>query len=100
MSAMQNLVIAANVLEKLCVKHGVRQREVEQCFENIDGPLLMDTREEHQTDPPTLWFISQTNSNRWLKVVYVQKGSTVFLKTCYAPNETEMRIYLSHRRNS
>lgn len=99
---MRNLVISPKVLAKLASKHHVDRREVEQCFENIDGPLLVDTREEHQTDPQTLWFISRTNQNRLLKVAYIQKGAAVLLKSCFEPNEDEVKIYLSHikRRNS
>ncbi len=84
------------MLDKLVQKHNVDRREVEQCFENIDGPLLVDNREEHRTDPQTIWFISKTNKNRLLKIAYIQRGSIVYLKTCYEPNEDEMQIYLSH----
>ncbi len=93
---MKNLVISTATLTKLQDKHSVERREVEQCFENIDGPLLIDDREDHHTDPQTLWFISKTNKNRLLKVAYIQRGSTVFLKTCYEPNDDEIQIYLSH----
>ena len=55
--------------------------------------LLIDTRESTQTNPPTLWFIAQTNQNRMLKIVYIQQGLQVILKTAYAPNETELGIY-------
>jgi len=61
MAYMKNLLISKGVLEKLHAKHHVEKREVEQCFENIDGPLLIDTREVHNSDPVTLWFISKTN---------------------------------------
>ncbi len=93
---MRNLVISPAMLEKLANKHHVDPREVEQCFENIDGPLLIDNREEHRTDPQTLWFISKTNKNRLLKIAYIQRGSLVYLKTCYEPNDDEIQIYLSH----
>lgn len=93
---MRNLVISPKILAKLTDRHNVTEREVEQCFENIDGPLLMDTREDHKSDPPTLWFISRTNKNRLLKVAYIQRGHLVYLRTCYEPNEAEMQIYSSH----
>lgn len=93
MSEMKNLVISEAILQKLSEKHGVSRREVEQCFENIEGLLLIDDREDHRSDPPTLWFLSRTNNNRLLKVVYIQKGSKAFLRTCYEPNETEISIY-------
>ncbi|OYD50689.1 ADP-ribosyl-(dinitrogen reductase) hydrolase [Acidovorax kalamii] len=93
---MRNLVISQAMLEKLADKHSVDRREVEQCFENISGPLLVDNREEHRTDPQTLWFLSKTNKNRLLKVAYIQRGQQVYLKTCYEPNEDEIQIYSSH----
>lgn len=93
---MKNLIISAAIEEKLRIKHDVSRREVEQCFENIDGPMLYDTREDHQSDPPTLWFLAVTNKNRLLKIAYIQKGSKVFLRTCYEPNEAEIAIYARH----
>lgn len=90
---MKNLIISDPILEKLDKKHGVCRREVEQCFENLDGLLLIDDREDHRSDPPTLWFIARTNSNRLLKVAYIQRGQRIFLRTCYEPNETEISIY-------
>lgn len=93
---MKNLRISDKILAKLKDKHGVGVREVEQCFENIDGPLLIDDREDHKSDPPTLWFISRTNKNRLLKIAYIQRGKVVHLRTCYEPNDAEMQIYSSH----
>lgn len=95
---MKNLHISKAVLEKLADKHHVERREVEQCFENIDGPLLIDDREDHKSDPATLWFLSRTNKTRLLKIVYIQRGSEIHLRTCYEPNDTEIKIYLNHTR--
>lgn len=93
---MKNIKISQATLDKLRDKHDVTAREVEQCFENIEGPLLIDEREDHKSDPPTLWFISRTNKNRLLKVAYIQRGGIVQVRTCYEPNEAEMQIYSSH----
>lgn len=95
-SPMKNLIISEKILAKLTNRHKVTEREVEQCFENIDGPLLIDSREDHKSDPPTLWFISRTNKNRLLKVAYIQRGASIYLRTCYEPNDAEMQIYSSH----
>lgn len=92
---MKNLSISSKVLEKLRTKHNVTRREVEQCFENMERVLLFDDREDHKSDPPTLWFISRTNKNRLLKVAYIQKGQSVHLRTCYEPNDDEISIYHS-----
>jgi hypothetical protein len=87
------LIISQQVLKKITEKHRVSRAEVEQCFENMEGGLLRDTREDHQTEPPTLWFLADTDSGRRLKVVYVQRGDLVFLKTSYEANEDEKEIY-------
>jgi len=88
-----SILFASTVEEKLRSKHNVSLTEVLQCFENRSGGLLIDTREKHRTDPPTQWFISETNANRRLKVVFVQKGEHVFVKTAYEPNADEESIY-------
>ncbi len=87
------LIISQAVLAKLASKHAVSRNEVEQCFENREGRLLSDSREEHETDPPTLWFIAQTDRGRPLKIVYVQRGQDVFLKSAFEPVSEELRIY-------
>lgn len=93
---MQNLNIAAAVLDKLKVRHQVTRREVEQCFLNRTGALLIDDRELRRTNPPTLWFIAKTNDGRLLKIVYIQKGRDVYLKSAFEPNGTETAIYARH----
>lgn len=90
---MQNLKISESVLAKLKDRHKVIRAEVEQCFSNLCGNLLTDTRVAVATMPPTLWFIACTNKGRPLKIVYIQKGSLVELKTAYDPNEKEIGIY-------
>lgn len=90
---MKNLVVSDPVLEKLRSKHKVDVAEVRQCFYNRCGKLLFDTREEHKTTPPTLWFIAPTNRNRLLKIVYIQSGNEVLLKSAFEPNDVELRIY-------
>lgn len=81
------------VKQKLAQKHGVSFEEVQQCFANREGNLLEDIREEHKTDPPTQWFIAETDYGRRLKVVFMLKSGDIIIKTAYEPNETEQRIY-------
>ncbi len=90
---MRNLEISADVEKKLQEKHGICIREVEQCFENKAFSSLVDTREEHRTNPPTQWFLARSNQGRLLKVVYIQIGAKVHLKTSYDANTTEISIY-------
>lgn len=88
--------ISAKVAAKLEEKHGVSEREVIQCFENLCGLMLVDTREENRTDPPTLWFIAPTNQNRLLKVCFIHRDGVNIVKTCFPPNADELRIYRKH----
>ena len=93
---MLNLKISADVLYKLEHKHYVTREEIEQCIANRTGKLLQDTREKHKTNPPTLWFLAYTNKLRLLKIVYIQIGNMVELKSAFSPNKTEIDIYSRH----
>ncbi|KAB7769326.1 ADP-ribosyl-(dinitrogen reductase) hydrolase [Xanthomonas maliensis] len=93
---MGRIVISEETRAKLGTKHDVGEPEVHQCFANITGKLLIDNRDEHRSDPPTLWFIAPTNRGRLLKVCYVSKGGYFYLRTCYPPNEAELAIYRKH----
>lgn len=89
------LVISAAVRKKLQMKHNVSETEVIECFANREKAFLKDTREEHDTDPPTLWFVAETDYGRKLKIAfmhYADKNEYV-IKTAYPANETEIRIY-------
>ncbi len=90
---MKNLVVSPSIESKLHKKHQVSIKEVEQCFFNREGRLLFDTRAKTKTIPPTLWFIALTNKNRKLKIVYIQKGQQLILKTAYEPNDVELALY-------
>ena len=87
------LHVSLDVAKKLATKHGVSIREIEQCFENRSGNLLIDTRARHRTIPPTYWFLASTNKNRVLKVVYILIEGRAHIKTAYEPNDEERRIY-------
>jgi uncharacterized DUF497 family protein len=84
------------VKQKLAEKHGVSVDEVQQCFANREGGLLEDTREDHKSDPPTQWFIAETDYGRRLKVVFIFKDGNILLKTAYVPNCKEEKIYQRH----
>lgn len=87
------IVIHPSIVSKLDKSHGVSEREVHQCFENMDREAILDRREKHRTNPPTQWFIAPTNKNRALKVVFMQVGSDIVIKSAFEPNEDEKRIY-------
>lgn len=91
------LIISDAIRTKLIIKHNVSKEEVEQCIANLDDSdkLFEDTREEHKTNPPSLWFISQTDFGRKLKIVVVLKDGHIYLKTAYQANSTEINLYAS-----
>jgi hypothetical protein len=86
-------VVTERVQEKLTNKHNVTRSEVVQCFANKVGKLLEDPREEHKTDPPTQWFIAETDSSRTLKIIFIRENDVVFLKSAYEPDQIELAIY-------
>ena len=93
---MKNLIVTDAVKAKLKTKHKVELNEVRQCFYNKNGRLLTDNRDLHKTNPPTLWFIAETNKGRALKIAYIQIEMEIHPKTAYAPNEDEKHIYRLH----
>jgi len=96
--------ISARVQKKLTEKHHVSEREIHQCFVNLEGEYLRDPREPHETTPPTYWFISETNQRRKLKVVFIPRkietedGQKVRIeiKTAFPPDEIEIALYEKH----
>lgn len=89
-----NLKFSKGIVLKLKLKHKVTPIEVEECFLNRIKGLLEDTREEHKTHPPTLWFIAETDHGRLLKVVFIERLDGIYeVKTAYEPNQKEVKIY-------
>jgi uncharacterized DUF497 family protein len=88
------LNVSAKVRQKLADKHNVQIEEIIQCFSNRDKGFLKDTRENHQTNPPTLWFIAETDYGRKLKVVFIlEEDKSITIKTAYTANNMEISIY-------
>lgn len=93
------LVISPRVREKIANKNPpVTGAEIRQCFGNRLGKYLYDEREDNRTDPPTKWFIAETDFGRNLKVVFIQRDGDVFIRTAYKPNREEIRIYKKFTR--
>ncbi|MBZ0096340.1 MAG: hypothetical protein K8H75_13340 [Sulfuricella sp.] len=90
------IIISQKIREKLASKHNVTEEEVAQCFANRTGEYLLDSREDHASDPPTLWFISETNYARKLKVVFIFRDGNICLRTAFMPNEVELSIYTKY----
>lgn len=89
------LIISTKIELKLATQHNVNREEVEQCISNLDenDGLFEDNREENRTIPPTIWFISETDNGRKLKVVVVPKNGDLYLKTAYEANNAELKLY-------
>ncbi|MDZ7750724.1 MAG: ADP-ribosyl-(dinitrogen reductase) hydrolase [Gammaproteobacteria bacterium] len=91
------LEILSRVKEKLAKKkRPVTEEEIVQCFANRTGVYLIDTREEHASDPPTRWFVAETDFGRKLKVVFIPKNGAIIIRTAYDPNSDEIRIFKKH----
>lgn len=90
---MRTIIISQDVLAKLRDKHQVSRREIEQCFENKCGNYLEDAREDHKSDPATLWFVAPTNQDRLLKVVFIYLDGNIHIKSAFEPEPNVVRIY-------
>jgi hypothetical protein len=88
-----SVVISPKIKAKLAERHQVSEAEVREAFDNICGQFLLDTREEHATDPPTLWFIAETRVGRMLKVMFVQRDGNSIVKSAYEASERIQSIY-------
>lgn len=89
------LMISSAIRQKLAGKQPpVNEDDIIQCFSNRTGKLLEDMREDHQSDPPTKWFIAETDYGVKLKIVFIARpGDGIYIRTAYTPNSDEIRIY-------
>jgi hypothetical protein len=89
------LIIGPKVGRKLANRiPPITEQEILECFQNRLYDPIEDTREEHKTKPPTLWFVGETDHLRRLKVVFIRQVSgDVIIKTAYEPDEIEEVIY-------
>ena len=85
--------ISKRISAKLREKHNVSSSEVLECFMNRAGRYYTDSRANHQTDPPTYWFVSETDSGRTLKVVFVQYPEFYAIKSAFEPSDGSDVLY-------
>lgn len=90
------LVISPKICAKLSTKHNVTPEEVEQCFANRNGNIIQDSREEHSSEAPTLWFIAETHYGRKLKIVFIHEHGNNYLRTAFDPSQATINNYLQH----
>lgn len=87
-----SLSISETVAKKLSKRHHVTSAEIEECFLNRLRGLLEDCREKNKTNPPTRWFIAETDEGRLLKMVFMELKDTSYeIKTAYEPNLIVLR---------
>lgn len=96
---MRIIVISPAIKEKLEKKHQVSELEVKQCFENLYTACVEDTREDHKTDPASLCFIAETDKGRLLKVVFINRGGSIHLKTAFEPTQADIDFYENALKN-
>lgn len=93
------LVISPAVRSKLDAKHNVQELEIRECFLNFQGKYLVDTRENHATNPPTLWFIGETYRGRKLKIIFVHRDGNLYIKSAYDADVVSSGIYTELTKN-
>ncbi|MCD7097429.1 DUF4258 domain-containing protein [Stenotrophomonas sp. MMGLT7] len=87
------LKISPRILTKLRDQHRVTQQEVAECFANRWGKFFTDSRHDHQTNPPTYWFVSETDQGRMLKVIFVRHPEFFAIKSAYDPEDGSDALY-------
>lgn len=87
------IYISPKVKKKIEDKHGLTLDEVDEAISGRLAGFLEDTREEHKSDPPTLWFVGSTDFGKYLKVAFIFKDGTMIIRTAYEANQTELAIY-------
>jgi uncharacterized DUF497 family protein len=94
---MSNISTSQKIAEKLAAR-GITLEDCKACFGNRTGKFLEDTRPQHQTVPPTYWFIAEDNKGRTLKVafVYYPIEDEVHIKSAYEPEQPTKDFYNKH----
>tara|TARA_B110000090_G_C13069235_1_gene326588 strand:- start:295 stop:588 length:294 start_codon:yes stop_codon:yes gene_type:complete len=85
--------LSAKIRAKLKQKHQVEPQEVAECFYNRTGSTLIDTRENHKTDPPTEWFVAKTDKGRALKIIFIMDAGVIHIKSSFDADKQSIRIY-------
>lgn len=91
---MKAFKISPRVREKLTAPdHAVTMDEIVECFMNMEGPAFQDDRADHVTDPPTQWFVAETDRRRVLKIVYVEYPDFFAIKSAYQATQKWVNLY-------
>ena len=93
------ILINKKIREKLAdANHRVDEQEIIECFANRTAGFLTDSREEHKTDPETLWFVAETDYGRKIKIMFVPNAGNIYIKSAYPATEQIQRIYSAKAR--
>lgn len=93
------LFISERVREKLAHKSPqVTEKEILECFANQTHHPMIDTREEHRTNPFTRWFVSETDYGRKLKIMYVPRNDGIHIKSAYDATDEIISMYLAQAK--
>lgn len=90
------IIISPKIRQKLeDENHQVPEIDIAQCFANRVKGFVLDDREKHRTEPPTMWFVSETDYGRKLKVMFIMRGADIYIKSAYGATDEVERIYNS-----
>lgn len=88
------IVLSQRIKEKLAdVNHRIGLDDIKQCFANRKRGFVVDNREEHRTDPPTLWFVAENDYGVKIKVMFVMRGQDIYVKSAYRATDVVAGIY-------
>ncbi|MFZ5662683.1 MAG: ADP-ribosyl-(dinitrogen reductase) hydrolase [Pseudomonadota bacterium] len=90
---MKPFKVSVAVRHKLLHKHGVTMDEVSECFINRIGGFYEDDRLDPQTDPPTMWFVAETDRQRALKVVFCEYPDFYAIKSAFDATDKWRKVY-------
>lgn len=88
-----SFIFSPVIREKIEKTHKVFISEVEECFYNREGEFYEDNRDQHKTDPPTQWFVAETDRGRKLKIIFVKSEDGIRIKSAYDANQAICKLY-------
>jgi len=92
------LRISDEVRLKLQHKHAVTEQEILECFATRERSALIDDREDHLSDPATLWFISETFYGRKLLIAYIPREDAIHIRSAFEPSSAREVFYEAHSK--
>lgn len=87
--------ISPKTEKKIERKHNsISLDDIYYAFHNPLGGIFDDNRPEHKTEPPTRWFIGETEYGRKVKIAYIwPPGEKPRIKTAYEPKQPTLEYY-------